>query len=261
MKLQKMKLSNRFITLKYSLKTKKLYYILFIFFIAIFILANVCEAQDKKGDSTGSLKIINSSELIEQSLRDKNLEIVDLKKYIPSLHFDLRYAESKNFMHEKLYPKLKTTYLRRAAATALKNAVEDFKVMGLGISIFDAYRPYNVTKLMWQKIGDSRYVADPSKGSAHNRGIAVDLTLMKLEDKVILPMPTDFDNFSDTAHSGFEDLPDSIKLNRSILKKIMEQHGFIQLSTEWWHFYLPDSYKYNVMDISFKSLKKIASKK
>ncbi|MEO6870264.1 MAG: M15 family metallopeptidase [Ginsengibacter sp.] len=240
---------------------KKLYYILFIFFTAFFIPANSCKAQDKKGDSSESLKIINSSELIDQSLLDKNLEIVDLKKYIPSLHFDLRYAESKNFMHEKLYPKLKTTYLRRAAATALKNVVSDLKVKGLGLLIFDAYRPYSVTQLMWQKIGDPRYVADPSKGSGHNRGIAVDLTLTKLGDKTSIPMPTDFDNFSDTAHSGFEDLPDSIKLNRSILKKVMEKNGFIQLSTEWWHFYLPGSDKYDVMDISFKSMKKIASKK
>ena len=256
-----MKLSKRSITLKYSLKMKNPQYILLNFFIGIFILANTCAAQNKKADSVGSLKIINSSDLIEQSLHDKNLEMVDLRKYIPSLHFDLRYAGSENFMHEKLYPKIKTTYLRRAAASALKNAVEDLKVMGLGISIFDAYRPYHITQLMWQKIGDPRYVADPSKGSGHNRGISVDLTLMKLSNKAPLSMPTEFDNFSDTAHSDFEDLPDSIKQNRAILKKVMEKNGFIQLSTEWWHFYLPGSDKYDVMDISFKSLKKIACKK
>ena len=256
-----MKLSKRFLTLKYSLRMQKSQHILFNIFIVIFIIVNTCEAQDRKADSSGSLKIITSSDLIEQSLQDKNLEMVDLKKYIPSLHFDLRYAGSENFMHEKLYPKIKTTYLRRAAASALKNAVEDLKVMGLGISIFDAYRPYHITQLMWQKIGDPRYVADPSKGSGHNRGIAVDLTLMKLGDKTTLSMPTGFDNFSDTAHSDFEDLPDSIKQNRAILKKVMEQNGFIQLSTEWWHFYLPGSDKYDVMDISFKSMKKIASKK
>lgn len=256
-----MKLSKRSITLKYSLKRRKTHRILFNVFIVIFIVGNTCAAQKKQPDSIVSLKIITSSTLIEQSLHDKNLEMVDLKKYIPSLRFDLRYAGNENFMHEKLYPKIKTTYLRRAAASALKNAVEDLKVMGLGISIFDAYRPYHITFLMWQKIGDPRYVADPSKGSGHNRGIAIDLTLMKLSDKEPLPMPTDFDNFSDTAHSGFEDLSDSIKQNRDILKKVMEQNGFIQLTTEWWHFYLPDSDKYDVMDISFKSLKKIACKK
>ena len=69
--------------------------------------------------------------------------------------------------------------------------------MGLGLLIFDAYRPYHVTQLMWKKIGDPRYVADPSKGSGHNRGIAIDLTLIKLRDKEPLPMPTGFDNFSD----------------------------------------------------------------
>ncbi len=256
-----MKLGKRFITLKYSLKMKNLRHILLNFFMVIFILVNTCEAQDKKADSAGSLKIITSSDLIEQSLHDKNLEMIDLKKFIPSLHFDLRYASSENFMHEKLYPKINTSYLRRAAASALKNASDDLKKMGLGLLIFDAYRPYYVTKLMWEKIGDPRYVADPSKGSGHNRGISVDLTLTIYGDNKPLPMPTGFDNFSDTAHSDFNDLPDSVKTNRAILKKKLEQNGFIQLSTEWWHFYLPGSEKYDVMDISFKSMKKIACKK
>ena len=252
-----MKLSKRFITLKYSfIRRKKMSFILHMIFACLFILSYTSEAQSSKVDSAKNFKIITESLLSEQSLRDSKLQMVDLKKYIPSLHFDLKYASRDNFMHEKLYPGIKTTYLRRSAAEALKNAAGDLKKIGLGLLVFDAYRPYAVTKLMWQKIGDPRYVADPSKGSGHNRGIAVDLTLTLYGDDKPLPMPTGFDNFSDTAHSNFGNLPDSIKNNRAILKKIMEQNGFIQLSTEWWHFYLPGSEKYDVMDISFKTLKK-----
>jgi D-alanyl-D-alanine dipeptidase len=229
-------------------------------FTSFFVLNYTCEAQIVKVDSAGSLKIITELILTKQSLYDAKLQMVDLKKYIPSLNFDLKYASSVNFMHEKLYPRISTSYLRRSAAEALKNAAGDLKKIGLGLLIFDAYRPYAVTKLMWQKIGDPRYVADPSKGSGHNRGIALDLTLTEFDDNKPLPMPTGFDNFSDTAHSNFENLPDTIKINRAILKKIMEQNGFIQLSTEWWHFYLPGSEKYDVMDISFKTLKKISYK-
>ena len=256
-----MKLSKRFITLKYSLfSRKKKNFILLLIFVSTFLINYAGKAQTAGIDSAGSLKIITQSILTEQSLKDANLQMVDLKKYIPSLHFDLKYASNENFMHEKLYPGITTSYLRRSAAESLKNAAADLKKIGLGLLIFDAYRPYAVTKLMWQKIGDPRYVANPSKGSGHNRGIAVDLTLTLYGDNKPLSMPTEFDNFSDTAHSNFDHLPDSIKNNRAILKKIMEQNGFIQLSTEWWHFYLPGSEKYDVMDISFKKLKKISYK-
>ncbi|MFS8082763.1 MAG: M15 family metallopeptidase [Ginsengibacter sp.] len=235
-------------------------FILLFIFAGTFVLTISGNAQTSTIDSVGGLKIITETKLTEQSLHDARLQMVDLKKYIPSLNFDLKYASNENFMHEKLYPRITTTYLRRSAAAALKSAAADLKEIGKGLLIFDAYRPYEVTKLMWQKIGDPRYVADPSKGSGHNRGIAVDLTLTLYGDNKPLPMPTGFDNFSDTAHSNFEQLPDSIKNNREILKKIMEQNGFIQLSTEWWHFYLPGSEKYDVMDISFKRLKKISYK-
>lgn len=257
-----MKLSKRLVTLKYSLiYSQKISTLLLLLFFGLLAQSYTCNAQIPKGDSTGGLKIINESMLRRQSLKEVNLQMVDLRKFIPSLHFDLKYAGNQNFMHEKLYPHLSTTYLRRSAAVALKGVVDDLKDLGLGILIFDAYRPYSITKLMWQRIGDPRYVADPSKGSGHNRGIAVDLTLTRYGDKNPLPMPTGFDNFSDTAHADFEGLTDSIKNNRALLKRVMNKNGFNQLSTEWWHFYLPDSKEYDVLDISFKYLKKHSYKK
>jgi D-alanyl-D-alanine dipeptidase len=99
-------------------------------------------------------------------------------------------------------------------------------------------------------------VADPRKGSGHNRGIAVDLTIIDIRTKQELTMPTGFDNFTDSAHHDFMNLPEEAIKNRKRLKEIMEKYGFLPFSTEWWHYSLPDPEKYEVLDLSFKALKK-----
>ncbi|HSV12291.1 MAG TPA: M15 family metallopeptidase, partial [Hanamia sp.] len=176
---------------------------------------------------------------------------------IPGLALDLKYATEDNFMHQKLYAPVRTTYLRKPAADSLKKVVEELKKEGMGIKIFDAYRPYSVTEKMWEKVKDDRYAADPAKGSGHNRGTAVDLTLIDLKTKRELPMGTGFDNFSDTAHIDFTHLASDVLNNRYVLRKVMEKYGFIQLSTEWWHYYLPNSSFYELLDLSFSDLRKM----
>ena len=106
-------------------------------------------------------------------------------------------------------------------------------------------------------VKDDRYAADPSKGSGHNRGVAIDLTLFNIITKKELPMGTGFDNFSDTAHTDFTSLPSPIIHNRNILKSVMEKYGFVSLDTEWWHFSLPHSQDFELLDLSFDQLKKI----
>jgi D-alanyl-D-alanine dipeptidase len=113
---------------------------------------------------------------------------------------------------------------------------------------------------MWEEIKDARYVADPAKGSGHNRGVAVDLTLVDIVSKKELPMGTGFDNFSDTAHTDFTGLPDDVVKNRMILKSTMEKYGFISLDTEWWHFSLPDASSFELLNLGFEELKNIAGK-
>jgi D-alanyl-D-alanine dipeptidase len=122
---------------------------------------------------------------------------------------------------------------------------------GLGLKIFDAYRPYSVTEKMWEPVQDDRYAADPKKGSGHNRGVAVDLTIINLKNNEALDMGTGFDNFSDTAHHAFTNLPEDVLQNRLLLKNIMEQHGFKALDTEWWHYSLPNAKEFELMNISF----------
>ncbi|MBE7173325.1 MAG: M15 family metallopeptidase [Williamsia sp.] len=185
--------------------------------------------------------------------------MTDVKKSMPGLMLDLRYATKNNFMHQNLYPALTTTYLRRAAVQALDSVEKELRTVGLGLKIFDAYRPYSVTRKMWELIGDERYVANPAKGSGHNRGTTVDLTLVQLATGQELDMGTGFDNFSDTAHHTFTHLPEEVLHNRKLLRTTMERHGFVALETEWWHYSLAGSGNYDLLDISFKKLKKLVS--
>ena len=105
---------------------------------------------------------------------------------------------------------------------------------------------------MWEVVKDSRYAADPAKGSGHNRGTSVNL-----QTKKELDMGTGFDNFSDSAHQDFNILPVVILQNRNLLKTIMEKYGFISLDTEWWHFSLPDANNYELLNMPFDALKKL----
>lgn len=221
---------------------------------------NIISAQSKIGNKYG-LTIINSTKILQKEIDENPLKkMVDIKSFIPKIKLDLKYATDQNFMHQKLYPPIKTTFLRKPAAENLKKVVNELKMLNLSIKIFDAYRPYSVTEQMWEKVKDDRYAADPSKGSGHNRGAAVDLTLIDLKTGKELPMGTGFDNFSDTAHPDFTGLSSEIINNRILLKSIMEKYGFKQLSTEWWHFYLPNSSSFELIDIPFADLKKISRK-
>jgi D-alanyl-D-alanine dipeptidase len=189
-----------------------------------------------------------------QVLHDSSKKMLELREFIPSIHYDLRYATTNNFMHRRMYPKgTRHTYMRAPAVRALQRVQQSLDSLGLGLKIFDAYRPYAVTVKFWELVKDERYVANPSKGSGHNRGIAVDLTIIHKVDGRELDMGTGFDNFTDTAHSTFTALPGAVMENRNLLKRLMERNGFVVLETEWWHFYLPESAKYEVLDLDIRS--------
>lgn len=213
-------------------------------------------AQSNLSNKYGLLVTKDINILQKEIALDSNKQMVDLRKVIPNITLDLKYATTDNFMHQKLYPDITTTYLRKPAADALKKVVNDLQKLNLTVKIFDAYRPYSITEEMWEIVKDDRYAADPSKGSGHNRGVAVDLTLIDSKTKKELPMGTGFDNFSDTAHQDFTNLPEEILKNRNLLKTTMEKYGFKALETEWWHFYIPNSSTYELLDLSFSEIKK-----
>lgn len=190
---------------------------------------------------------------------DSNKKMIELKNIIPGLVYDLRYSTEDNFVKKALYPAFtNVTFLRLPAANALANVQKELAQKGLGLKIFDAYRPYAVTVKFWELIKDERYVANPTKGSGHNRGLAVDLTIIDLKKGNELEMGTGFDNFTDTAHHTFTALPESVLQNRKLLKEVMLKHGFKLFETEWWHYSWPNDRNYEVLDLSFEKLNRLA---
>jgi zinc D-Ala-D-Ala dipeptidase len=193
----------------------------------------------------------------KQVKADPSKKMIELKSLISTIVYDLRYATTNNFMRRMMYPaNTNQTFMRLPAANALKKIQEELSISGLGLKVFDAYRPYSVTVKFWELVKDERYVANPSKGSGHNRGTAIDLTIINLKTGSELNMGTGFDNFSDTAHHTFTNLPADVLKNRQLLKSTMEKYGFKAYNEEWWHYSLPDVAKYELLDIDFKKLKK-----
>jgi zinc D-Ala-D-Ala dipeptidase len=222
--------------------------------IVIIIFSTAFVSAEAQRDST--LIIVSKYKKYKAlTSSDPSKKMVELKSLVPNIVYDLRYATVNNFMNQKLYKQGEVTFLRSPVADALLQVQHELNEKGLGLKIWDAYRPYSITVKMWEPIKDERYVADPKKGSGHNRGGAVDLTIIKLKDGIELNMGTGFDNFSDTAHPTFTNLPEEILQNRLLLKTTMEKYGFIGLQTEWWHFYWKELSRFEVMDIDFKKFK------
>ncbi|HLX91615.1 MAG TPA: M15 family metallopeptidase [Puia sp.] len=208
------------------------------------------------------LVIVKSVEAYNGSVKgDSNQRMVNLRDLIPSIALELRYGTTNNFVHRIMYSERPNyTFMRLPAAKALAQVENDLGKKGLALKIFDAYRPYFVTKEFWDLVHDDRYVADPRKGSGHNRGIAVDLTIINLKTGMELDMPTGFDNFTDSAHHDFNALPGEVLANRKLLKETMEKFGFVEFPTEWWHYSLPDPERFAVLDLSFGDLEKQANR-
>ncbi|UYW00915.1 M15 family metallopeptidase [Flavobacterium agricola] len=163
---------------------------------------------------------------------------VKLSDYSDAFEYDLRYATPNNFLAQQVYD-CGQCYLRYKTVVALIAAQEDFNKLGYRLKLYDCYRPLDVQKKMWQILPGTNYVANPAKGSVHNRGGAVDLTLVDSLG-VELDMGTDFDFFGPEAHHAFTDLDEKVLQNRTLLKQTMEKHHFKSIYSEWWHYnFLP----------------------
>jgi len=161
-------------------------------------------------------------------------ELVELKSLIPDIVLDIRYATDNNFTGRPVYPSARC-FLAREAALALRNVQNELKASGYRLKVFDGYRPLSVQRDFWKILPDPRYVADPKKGSRHNRGYAVDVSLVDLEGRDV-PMPSEYDDFSERAHPDYAGIPAEAARNRALLRRVMERHGFSQFPTEWWHY-------------------------
>ncbi len=161
---------------------------------------------------------------------------IRLTDYSNDFVYDLRYATENNFLKSRVY-ECAECYTRVKTARALIAANADFMEQGYRIKFFDCYRPNSVQYKMWEIVPNPQYVANPEKGSIHNKGGAVDITLVTLEGEAV-DMGTDFDFFGYRAYHDNNSLPAEVLKNRRILKKTMEKHGFWSIRTEWWHYNL-----------------------
>jgi D-alanyl-D-alanine dipeptidase len=161
---------------------------------------------------------------------------IRLADYSSEFAYDLRYATTNNFMKAQVYD-CPQCYTRVKTARALIEANREFMEQGVRIRFFDCYRPNSVQYRMWEIVPNPQYVANPQKGSIHNKGGAVDITLETLEG-LPLDMGTDFDFFGKRAYHDNTDLSEEILANRLLLKETMEKHGFWSIRTEWWHYNL-----------------------
>jgi zinc D-Ala-D-Ala dipeptidase len=177
---------------------------------------------------------------------------VDVAKLDPTIVLDLRYATANNFLKQKVYPSA-TCLLRRPVATQLLQVQKSLLEKGYSLKLWDCYRPLSVQKKMWEIVHDSRYVADPKTGSRHNRGAAVDTTLVKKTGEAV-EMPTEFDDFSEKADPDSEATwTPAAKANYQILLQAMQSSGFTVLDSEWWHY---DSNGWQQYPISNQPVKK-----
>ncbi len=183
---------------------------------------------------------------------------VEVSSVDSTIVIDLRYATPDNFTGQVLY-KTPRCFLRKSVAERLARVQKKLRKRGLGLKIWDGYRPLSVQKKMWALVPDSRYVANPKHGSRHNRGAAVDVTLVDSTGRE-LHMPTGFDNFTSRAHRNWAGSDTLAIHNREILEKAMTSEGFIPLSTEWWHFDAPNWKSYPIEDVSIQELLKKSQK-
>jgi D-alanyl-D-alanine dipeptidase len=168
-------------------------------------------------------------------------DLVDIQTFMPKALLDMRYAGANNFVGKAIYPEARCR-VRRPVARALQEVQRSLEELGLQLLFWDCYRPFSVQEDFWKLVPDSRYVAQPIrkqgklvKGSKHNRGAAVDISLATLAGKA-LSMPTDHDDFSIRAHVGAKGVPAIARKNAELLRQNMQRAGFTGIATEWWHF-------------------------
>lgn len=201
----------------------------------------------------GAVTVSSLSEYKSLVQEDSNRALVDLRSYVPDAVFEIRYATDDNFMGEPVYRR-PGAFLRKPAADALRAVQAEFADAGYGLKIWDAYRPYRVTVTFYERVQDSTFAASPYTGSKHNRGCAIDLTLVNKVTGEELAMPTAYDAFVPKAHAEFNDLPKDVLRNRMLLIRAMAKHGFTVYADEWWHFDFNDWQQYPLMDLEFEEI-------
>jgi D-alanyl-D-alanine dipeptidase len=187
----------------------------------------------------------------------RETELVEIVKLDPTIRLDIRYATTNNFLHRPVYAQARA-FLQRPAAEALLRAHHSLRAHGYGLLVFDGYRPWSVTKLFWDSASAHErkieFVANPRKGSRHNRGCAVDLSLFDLKTGLEVPMPSGYDEFSERAFPSYNGGAPEARARRDLLRATMEAEGFTVYPSEWWHFDYKEWREYRIMNVPFEEI-------
>jgi D-alanyl-D-alanine dipeptidase len=191
----------------------------------------------------------------EQGRQFRTNDLVELVTLDSTIRLDVRYATRDNFMHRQMYTQARV-FLQRPAAEALVRVNRELHRHGYGLVVFDGYRPWSVTKKFWDEtpIEQHNFVADPAKGSRHNRGCAVDLSLVDLTTGKEVRMPSPYDNFTKRAYPSYKGGTAHERRMRDLLRHAMENAGFRVNAYEWWHFDYKEWEKYRILDIPFDQI-------
>jgi len=182
-------------------------------------------------------------------------KLVEIVKLDSTIHLDIRYATNNNFVGKAVYPQARA-FLQRPAAEALVNVNKALKSYGYGLLIYDGYRPWSVTKLFWDATPkkNKKFVADPKKGSRHNRGCAVDVSLYQIATGVEVEMISQYDEMSERSFPNYKGGTPEQRTLRDLLIRIMKENGFSVYDTEWWHFDYKDWKLYKIENIQFSEI-------
>jgi len=185
----------------------------------------------------------------------KETDLVELVKLDTSIHLDIRYATSNNLAGKPVYKEARA-FLQRPAAEALVRANHELKSAGYGLLVFDGYRPWSVTKIFWDITSkdNKKFVADPKKGSKHNRGCAVDLSLYDLVTGKEIEMTGVYDEMSERSYPNYTGGTDQQRKMRDLLRSKMEAEGLMVSEFEWWHFDYKDWQSYRIGNIPFSAI-------
>jgi len=207
------------------------------FILFLLILLTSCKSSESAVSGIKNNYLNGTSLAIYQGINDSSF--VNLKDFSKDFVLDIKYATEDNFLKKKVYD-CAECYLRLKTIKMLIAANTEFETKGYRIKLFDCYRPLDIQKKMWEIVPNADYVADPKKGSIHNRGGAVDITLVDKDGKE-LDMGTPFDFFGIKASHNYQNLSEEIKKNRNLLKETMLKYNFKSFDSEWWHYNLANS--------------------
>lgn len=189
--------------------------------------------------------------------KQKDLQkLVALNEVNPNIKIECMYATYKNFTGQRIYPKkfYKRTYLLKEVAQQLSKVQKELETQGLGLLVWDAFRPMEGQKKLWEVFPVEGFVAPPSKGGRHTRGTTVDLTIIKLSDGQPLTMGTGFDVFIPQSKAASTTISKEAQRNRKLLQTVMKKYGFTVLPTEWWHFDYKNIWSYPPLEVTFDDL-------